>query len=497
MDPTPALPDLQVCEQARLSRDPRFDGLFFTAVRSTMIYCRPVCPAPAPRPHQVTYYPSAAAAEGAGFRPCLRCRPELSPGDPGIQRGDSVLARALQLISEGALAEQPLAILASRLAVSGRHLRRLFVDRLGAPPAGVHATRRLLFAKQLLTESALPITEIALASGFGSLRRFNDSFRRSYRMAPRDLRRRPGVADASEPLTLRLAYRPPLDFAAQLDFLRARTLDGIERVDADSYWRLVGSRQRPGWLRVTHAASGHALQMQVGNVDAAGLLALVGRVRRMFDLDADPLAIATTLSKDPQLAASVRRHPGLRLPGAWDGLETAVRAVLGQQVSVAAARTLAARLLQRVGIAPDAPPQPGLDRFFPTPAEFAVADLDGLGITGNRIATLRSIAVAIADGRLDFGAAATLQAFVARWTQLPGIGPWTAHYIALRALCHPDALPAEDLVLRRIAGDGRLLSAAELRTRAEAWRPWRSYAVIHLWRAAAFPPVPLPAEALP
>jgi AraC family transcriptional regulator, regulatory protein of adaptative response / DNA-3-methyladenine glycosylase II len=492
----PSLPDPQVCEQARLSRDPRFDGLFFTAVRSTMIYCRPICPAPAPRAHQVAYYPSAAAAEGAGYRPCLRCRPELSPDDPAAHRGDSVLARALQLIGDGALAEHPLAEIAARLAVSERQLRRLFVERLGAPPAAVHATRRLLFAKQLLTESALPITDVALASGFGSLRRFNDSFRRAYRMAPRELRRQGGVANAQQ-LLLRLAYRPPFDFAAQLDFLRSRTLEGVERIEDDSYLRLVGSRERPGWLCVRHAPAGHALELRVGNVAATGLPGLVRRVRRMFDLDADPRTIAAALSGDPTLAESVRRHPGLRLPGAWDGFETAVRAVLGQQVSVAAARTLAARLMQRHGHALDAAPRPGLDRFFPSPSELMVADLDGLGLTGGRIATLRRLAAGVDDGSLAFEAGTTLQDFVGRWTRVPGIGPWTANYVALRALLHPDALPADDLVLRRIAGGESPLSASALTQRAEAWRPWRSYAVIHLWHRATRTPAPVPLEVLP
>jgi AraC family transcriptional regulator of adaptative response / DNA-3-methyladenine glycosylase II len=239
-----SLPDPRICEQARLSRDARFDGLFFTAVKSTGIYCRPVCPAPAPKPSNIVYYGNAAAAEAAGFRPCLRCRPELSPGDGAWRRGDEVVARALKLIDQGVLAEQPLAVLAERVGIGERQLRRLFVERLGAAPIGVHGTRRLLFAKQLLSETTLPITEVALAAGFGSLRRFNATFLDAYRMAPRDLRRMP-VAAQEGVLVLRLGYRPPYDFAAMLDFLRGRALPGIELVNDQAYARVVGPATAP------------------------------------------------------------------------------------------------------------------------------------------------------------------------------------------------------------------------------------------------------------
>jgi AraC family transcriptional regulator, regulatory protein of adaptative response / DNA-3-methyladenine glycosylase II len=477
------LPDNRTCEQARLSRDPRFDGLFFTAVQSTGIYCRPVCPAPAPKPQHVVYYANAAAAEAAGFRPCLRCRPELAPGT-GWRRGDALLSRALCLIEQGLLAEQPLAVLAARVGIGERQLRRLFVERLGAPPIGVHGTRRLLFAKQLLTETALPITEIALAAGFGSLRRFNDAFRRAYRLAPRELRRRPRTSDANG-LVLRLGYRPPYDFDALLDFLRNRALPGIETVGDGEYRRLLGPADAPGWLRLTALPGEHALRLELHGVPAAALLDVVGRVRRMFDLDADPQAIAAAFDADPQLASLVAARPGLRLPGAWDGFEAAVRAVLGQQVSVAAARTLASRLVDRHGDPVDGIGADGLHRLFPAPQALLAAELEALGLTRARAATIRAIAAALVAQQVDFAIDTPLDAFVARWTALPGIGPWTAHYIALRALSHPDAFPAEDLVLRRVAGDGAPLSARALLARAEGWRPWRGYAVMHLWRQAA------------
>ncbi len=495
-------PDPQVCEQARLSRDARFDGLFFTAVTTTGIYCRPVCPAPPPRRENVTYYPTAAAAEAAGFRPCLRCRPELSPGDDAWHRGDATVARALTLIDQGLLADAPLAALAQRLGLGERQLRRLFVERLGAAPLGVHGTRRLLFAKQLLTETTLPITEVALAAGFGSLRRFNASFREAYRMAPRELRRRPR-APIDEPLTLQLGYRPPYSFDAMLDVLRSRALPGVEAVDGDSYVRVIAPPDDdpgapPGWLRISAAAgSEHALRLEVHGVAPARLLPIVTRLRRMFDLDANPQVIAATLSHDRLLEPLLRRHPGLRLPSGWDGFEIAVRAVLGQQVSMAAARTLAVRLSQRFGHPLTAPCAPGLDRLFPSPAALADADLASIGVTQARAETIRGVARALLDGRVDFNAERTLDDATARWTALPGIGPWTAQYIALRALGHPDAFPGGDLVLRRAAGGESAPTSRALSIRAEAWRPWRAYAAIQLWRKAADAAQQDPAAAAP
>lgn len=479
------VPDARVCEQARLSRDVRFDGLFFTAVTSTRIYCRPVCPAPTPKRENITYFAHAAAAEAAGFRPCLRCRPELSPADGAWRRGDAALARALALIDEGLLGDAPASVLADRVALSERQLRRVFVERLGATPHGVHGTRRLLFAKQLLTDTAMPITQVALASGFNSLRRFNDAFAQAYRLAPRDLRRR-HLATGDDALRLRLGYRPPYDFAAMLDFLRVRALPGVDEVGDDHYARaIVLSDGQIGALRVAKAGDDNALMLEVRNVPPTLLLGVVQRVRRMFDLDADPASIAGLFARDTLLGPCIARRPGLRLPGGWDAFEVAVRAVLGQQVSVAAARTLASRLVQRFGVAFDAPPGEGLTHAFPTPGTLADADLATLGITRARADTIRGVARAMLEGRVDLRVEQTLDTFVERWTALPGIGAWTAHYIAMRALNHPDAFCADDLILRRVTGDpGSPLTARALTRRAEAWRPWRAYAVIHLWRAS-------------
>lgn len=484
-----ALPAVAACDQARRSRDPRFDGLFFTGVHSTRIYCRPVCPAPYAK--RVTYFASAAAAEAAGYRPCQRCRPELPPSDGAWRRGDAAVARALKLIDQCALADAPLAALAARVGLGERQLRRLFVERVGAAPMGVHGTRRLLFAKQLLTETALPVTGVAMAAGFGSLRRFNTTFKDAYRMAPRDLRRQPGtMAKArADRLVLRLGYRPPYDFEAMLDFLRGRALPGVESVGDAHYARVIaGVDGGPhGWLRVSPWPGGeHALKLELHASQAARLFDIVQRLRRMFDLDADPGAIADVLAADARLRPLLRDRPGLRLPSGWDGFEIAMRAVIGQQVSVAAARTLVARLAHRFGEALARPFGDGLEHLFPTPEALAESDLGAIGLTRTRADTVRGVARALLDGRVDFRPERTLDDFAARWVALPGIGPWTAQYIAMRALGHPDAFPAEDLVLQKtLPGDGTRLTARALSARAEAWRPWRAYAVVHVWKAAS------------
>lgn len=488
---TGVMPDVRTCERARLSRDARFDGLFFTAVTSTRIYCRPVCPAPTPRPRNVTYFQNAAAAEEAGYRPCLRCRPELAAGDPARRRGDDVVARALALIDEGQPVDEPLGALARRVDLGERQLRRLFVERLGAPPVGVRGTRRLLLAKQLLTDTSLPVTAVAMAAGFGSVRRFNTVFREAYRMAPRDIRRRSAVV-GNDAIVLRLGYRPPYDFDAMLQFLGARTLPGVDVVSHGAYARIIGTPTAPGWLRVSRwldEAPGHgrALRLELHGCAPSDLLPLVTRVRRMFDLDADPAAVEGALALDPQIASLVRARPGLRLPGGWDGTELAVRAVIGQQVSVAAARTVATRLAQRFGTRADTIAAPeGLSLRFPDAAALVEADLTGLGLTRDRAHAIRTLARALVEGHVGFDRADTLDAFVSKWTRLPGIGPWTAHYLALRALSHPDAFPEADLILRTAAsGDGSRLSATALRARADAWRPWRAYAAVYLWNTSA------------
>jgi AraC family transcriptional regulator of adaptative response / DNA-3-methyladenine glycosylase II len=471
--------DDKACERARLARDPRFDGLFFTAVTSTGIYCRPVCPAPAPKPANVRYYANAAAAAGAGFRPCLRCRPELAPGAVQHLYSDVWVTAALELIADGELHEGSVASLADKIGLSTRQLRRLFLQVLSVTPLAVHTNRRLLLAKQLLTETALPMTEVALAAGFNSLRRFNAAFSEGCGMAPTAIRRQCGESPGTT-LTLRLAYRPPLDFGLLLGFLGKRSIPGIERVTATSYERVVGPQDQSTWIHVTAAGTKPELLLEISTSDPRGIPAIVQRTRRMFDLDADLRPVHAALSTSSLLKSGIKRRPGLRVPGCWDGFELAVRAVIGQQISVAGATTVTRRLVDKYGAQRSGAPD-GLDRVFPTPERIATAALDDIGLPKARAATLRGLAEAVLAGEVDFRAGQNLEAFVNSLTRLRGIGPWTAQYIAMRALRHPDAFPAGDLVLQQMLGGERRLSERETEAASQAWRPWRAYSVLHLW----------------
>src|SRR5579862_3493591 len=477
--------DAEALNRARVSRDPRFDGKFYIAVTSTGIYCRPICPSRYAKLSNVRFFVSPAAAEAAGFRPCLRCRPEAAPGTPAWLGTAAVVRRALRLINEGALDEDSVEALAARLGIGPRHLLRLFARHVGASPLAVAQTRRLHFAVCLLSETTLPITQIAMAAGFGSSRRFNDAFRHTYGRAPRELRRagRRNPAAGAEEVILRLAYRPPYDWNQVHGFLAARAVPGVERVDARGYARTVAAEGGYALIRVNTVAHEDALELRVTGAPPAALLQLASVARRVFDLAADPARISAELSSDPLIGPLLRARPGRRIPGVWDPFECAVRAVLGQQVSVAAGRTFAARLVARVG-APVRGGADGLTHLFPKPAALAAASLEGLGLTGARAATLQALARAVLDHRVDFGAAP--EEVVEALARVPGIGSWTAQYVALRALGEPDAMPTGDLVLRRMAGsaDG-MLSATALELRARRWRPWRGYAVMHLWRAAA------------
>jgi AraC family transcriptional regulator of adaptative response / DNA-3-methyladenine glycosylase II len=476
--------DPAICEQARLTRDARFDGLFFIAVKTTGIYCRPVCPAPAPKAHNIVYYPNAASAAAAGFRPCLRCRPEAAPGSPLHHAASTLVAGALRLIEQGALDRGSLADLATRVGIGERHLRRLFAQELGASPLDVAATRRLLFAKQLLTETALPITAIADASGYASLRRFNAAFVETYGKPPREFRRGRNETTEHGTIVLRLPYRAPYDFPAIAAFYARRAIPGVEVVDESGYRRSFVIDGEPGWLSVSPIADDTALSLRVHGARTSTLGGIVARVRRMFDVNADPAAIRNVFREDERLDLLAERWPGQRLPGAWDGFELAVRAVLGQQITVAAARTLAARIVQRYGTAYADGAAMGLNALFPEPATLADAPLESIGLPRKRAATLRGFAQACVDGRIDFGAQQTLHDFVERLCALPGIGTWTAHYIAMRALSQPDAFPAGDLVLRKIAGNGTPISERAMESISQSWRPWRAYAVMLLWRSA-------------
>ncbi|MEN3535374.1 Ada metal-binding domain-containing protein [Microbispora sp. ZYX-F-249] len=485
--------DFDACYLAVSARDSRFDGRFYTAVTTTGIYCRPICPARTPARSNVRFYRHAAAAEAAGFRPCRRCRPELSPGDPGWDVRADLVGRALRLIDDGVADESGVAGLARRLHVTERHLHRLFAAELGTGPLAVARTRRLLLAKQLLTETTLPITDVAFAAGFGSVRQFNAAMKESYGFAPGELRRAggpvhgaPGPVALTTGLTLRLGHREPYDAQAVLRFLAARAIPSVEAVcrsgdDVTAYTRAV-----PGGSITLRPAAGH-IRLTVRTTETHRLSRLVARCRRLLDLDADPGAVREILGAT-SLASLVAARPGLRVPGAYDGFELAVRAVVGQQISVAGARTLLGRIAARAGLpaVPDgagdghAPEADQVPSLFPTADRLAAADLDGLGLTTRRVATIRALAEAVASGAIDLDGAGDPADTVAGLLEIPGIGPWTAGYIALRALRDPDAWPEGDLVLRKTME--RLGIAPD---ETERWRPWRAYAALHLWSHAS------------
>ena len=479
----PAL-DWDICYRALSTRDARFDGRFYTAVLSTGVYCRPICPARTPNPKSCVFYPSAAAAQAAGFRPCLRCRPELSPGVAGWRGTANTVSRAISLIAEGALDDGgDVETLAARLGVSARHVRRLFHRHVGASPVLVAQTQRVLFAKRLIVETGLAMSEVALASGFGSVRRFNAIVRATFGRSPSALRRRSTGATAAAGITLALTHTIPYDWPAILGFLAARAVPGIEAVRAGAYERSIALDGACGMVTVRKAQDGRHLLATIRFPKVSALPTIVDRLRRMFDLDAEVGVIGSHLARDAWLAPLVAERPGLRVPGAWDAFELATRAVLGQQVSVAAARTLAARLVALHGVPPSCRKGECQEyRLFPQPADLSRADLVELGLPRARAAALQALAVAVAKEPNVLAPPGSLEATAKKLSELPGIGPWTAQYIAMRALREPDAFPAADLGLRRAAALGaERPSAAELLARAEKWRPWRAYAALHLW----------------
>ncbi len=470
--------DPRICSQARLSRDARFDGRFFIGVRSTHIYCRPICPVRAVKEENVRYFPTAAAAADAGYRPCLRCRPELSPGTPAWLGTSSTVSRALRLISERALDDRSVDELASRLGVGSRQLRRLFLRHLGATPIAVAKTSRLHFAKKLIDETNLPMGEIALAAGYGSVRRFNAAFRETYKRTPTQLRRRAHISTAlPDQYLFRLHFRPPFHWQSLLDFLAQRAIVGVETVDLGAYRRTIGLNGDSGTLSVALSPNGDALEVSISFPEPRWLFLIVERVRRMFDLTADPTEIACHLRNDALLGSHIKAMPGMRVPGCWDGFELAVRAVLGQQVSVTAASTLAGRLARTFGKEISATGQ--LTHLFPRADALAQADLARIGLTHARAETIRLLARAVVSGRIDFDSVANLDEFQRRLCTVPGIGDWTAQYIAMRALGDPDAFPGGDLHLLRKSS---LRNKDELIERAERWRPWRAYGAMYLWQ---------------
>ena len=484
------VPDRDICYRALQSRDSRFDGLLFVGVTSTGIYCRPVCPARTPKLEHCRFFGSAAAAQETGFRPCLRCRPETAP-DVASWRGTSnTVSRALALIAEGALdGDATVEGVAERLGVGERQLRRLFLQHLGASPSAVAQTRRVLFAKHLIHETRMPMTDVAMAAGFGSLRRFNEVFQNLFHRPPSALRRKTSAnAAASETgVMLRLRYRTPYDWESILDFLRIRAIPGVEVVENGIYQRTVEMEGVTGTIEVAHLPQRQSLGVTIHFPNVRLLPSIVARVRRLFDIGADIETIGAHLARDPLLARLVAERPGLRAPGGWDGFELAVRAILGQQVSVAAARRLAAQLVAAHGrpVSTDYARHPGLSYVFPTAAALSSAESLGIAMPAARQSSLKALAEAAAADPNLFRPASTMDQAIARLRTIRGVGEWTAQYIALRALRETDAFPASDLGLLRGAAamDQALSTSSNLLNRAESWRPWRAYAAQHLWVA--------------
>lgn len=472
--------------KAYASRDPRFDGVFFIGVTSTGIYCRPICPAKTPKQANCRFFDSPEAAEKASFRPCLRCRPELAPGSAPVDDAQRIAHLIVHRIEEGLIDENvSLEEIAAQFELTSRQIRRIIHKQLGVSPIELIQTRRLLLAKQLLTETKLPITEIAYASGFASLRRFNDAFREHYRMSPSRLRQQAIdhalQIDSKDTSTVQLTYRPPYDWQGMLEFLSVRMLKGAEWITKDSYSRTVRLGKHKGWIVVRHVPENRALMVEFTQSLTPVLPALLGRLRNLFDLSARPDLINAQLSQDKTLKRMVAKNPGLRVPGAFDGFEQAIRAVLGQQVTVKAATTLACRFVAALGEKIETP-FPELNRLSPLPERIGKTPVGGiakLGIVSARAKSIIALAKAYEAKELELDVGAHPENVINKLIELPGIGQWTAHYIAMRALRWPDAFPKEDLAVRNNLGRVTPKLAEKM---SRAWRPWRSYAVLHIWR---------------
>lgn len=472
--------DWQVCSRARLSRDSRFDGKFFIGVLSTRIYCRPICPVPTVKEKNVRYFPTAAAAAETGFRPCLRCRPECSPGTPAWFGTSTTVSRALRLIGESGLEDYGMEGIAERLGVSSRHLRRLFIQHLGASPSAVAKTSRLHFAKKLLDETRLSMTDVAFASGFGCVRRFNAVIRKTYNRTPTQIRRLQKKTIQQEGHYLfQLRFRPPYHWKGMLGFLAAHATPGVEAVDLRCYRRSISVNGCHGYFEVSLDEEREALAARVQIPDSSTLYLIVERIRGMFDLNADWAAIAQSLGTDPELTSRIAAEPGLRVPGCWSGFELTTRAILGQEISVKGANVLAGKIVRFFG-----KPISGADNLthlFPTPEILAGAKLAGLGLTKKQEETIRALACAVCNGQISFERIVDSDVFLAQLGEILGLDRWSAQYLAMRALGEPDAVPTGDLDLLRALG---LKTSGELEKRAEAWRPWRSYASMYLWSTA-------------
>ena len=463
------------CYRAVISRDARFDGRFFVGVSSTRIYCRPVCPSKKPALANCNFFRHAAAAEVAGYRPCLRCRPELAPGHAPIDSANQLATAAIKQIEEGILSDHGISAFAMRLGVSTRHLRRIFNENLGVTPIQLAQTHRLLLARQLLIDTDLPIIDVAFASGFSSLRRFNALFLKRYSAAPRVLRQNKRRVTEANSCVCRLSYRSPFDWESLLAFFSRRVFAGVEEVSDGLYRRTVEIGAHRGWISVENDAPRCCLRAEVSVSLLPVLMQVLARLRRLFDLQALPAEISS------HLGSLAHAHPGLRVPGSFDGFEMAVRAILGQQISVRAATTLAARLTQQFGSS-IATPFPALTHLGPRAdviSKIPVSELAAIGITQARAKSILALAQAVSTGSVSFDPAVSIEKALVRLKELPGIGNWTAQYFAMRALGWPDAFPESDLGILKALGTKTPSQAASI---AEGWRPWRAYAAMHLWK---------------
>ncbi|HEY9713293.1 MAG TPA: AlkA N-terminal domain-containing protein [Chroococcales cyanobacterium] len=481
--------DLDRYYQALQAHDPRFDGIFFVAVKSTKIYCRPICPAKVPMQRNCTFYPTAAAAEQAGYRPCLRCRPELAPGNSRVDAMNRLSGLIAQQIEDGFLDNGSVADLAQEIGISERHLRRVVESEFGVSPLDLAQTARLLTAKRLLTDTNLPVTEVAYISGFASLRRFNSVFKERYNLSPSQLRKNSRSTEEIDVVRYALGFRPPFDWPSLLQFLSARSVSGVEIVDHERYIRTVKTVKGAGWIEVflTPEVSAqnrrkpksqeHSVTVCVSLALSRSITQILRKVRQLFDLDANPLVI------EQHLGALAKPRPGLRVPGAFDNFELAVRAILGQQVSVKGATTLMARYVAAYGESIETPFE-GLNRLTPAAETIAAqcpADVAAtIGIPLKRATTIVELATAIANKSLKLDHLTDVDQVIQRLEEIPGIGSWTAQYIAMRALRWPDAFPHGDLGIRKAMQE---TNSTRLIAASESWRPWRAYAAMHLWKS--------------
>ncbi|HEX9144328.1 MAG TPA: AlkA N-terminal domain-containing protein [Candidatus Binatia bacterium] len=463
--------------EAMLARDHRFDGKFFVAVKTTGVYCRPICPA-RPKRENLEFFPDAASAELAGYRPCLRCRPECAPLSPAWRGKQAVVQRALKLIAKNELHHTSEERFAERLGVSARHLRRLFAAEMGRTPKQISDNNRLNFARKLIVETRVPIMTVARTAGFGSLRRFNDAFRKRFQRPPSKLRRAGSRRDIKDGVELKLSFRPPYDWQTLIQFYRTHTIPGVERVVGNSFERVFRIENSLGFFQVEPINGTAQLKLKVVTEDLRILFEVTSRVRRMFDLDSDPVLIAGSFAQNPLLAKLCRRFPGLRLPGGWDPFETAICSILGQLVSAEQRCNLIGQLVRSYG-EPIVHPRSGEQAYlFPGPDVLAHSDLEKVGTTAARKEAIRAFSGRVLSGSISLSEAQEATAFRKALLETKGLGPWSAEYISLRAIGDTDAFPRTDLILKRAL---KLYPELDL----EALKPWRSYAAIYLWKAFA------------